>query len=319
MRLTALVAAFAAASCGASAHKPPSAYHLVPGAVPLDRGPDGNSVILDAPDGLIVVDTGRHPEHAQAVIDYAEAKGRPIAAIVNTHWHLDHTTGNWDIRQRYPQVKVYATGALDGALATYLKQSASQAEQALADAKTTAAQRDQIRRGRAVLEHPERIKPDRVIGESSTIRIAGRPLELHVARFAATEADLWLYDPETRTAIVGDLVVDLVPFLDTACADGWSRALNEVAAAPFVTLVPGHGAPMDRATFLSWKSAYERLLDCTRSDAEESLCIEGWKRDAAQFIDSEHSDYVSSALAYYIRERLRSPAEQERYCKPLSP
>jgi len=39
-------------------------YHLIPGAVPLDSGPDGNTVVLEAPQGLIVFDTGRHPEHA---------------------------------------------------------------------------------------------------------------------------------------------------------------------------------------------------------------------------------------------------------------
>src|SRR3569832_1468539 len=98
-------------------------YHLIPGAVPLDSGPDGNTVVLDAPLGLIVFDTGRHPEHAQAILDYAEARHRPIAAIVNSHWHLDHTTGNWDIRRAYPRVAVYASDAIEGALETFLKDS----------------------------------------------------------------------------------------------------------------------------------------------------------------------------------------------------
>ena len=80
-------------------------YHLVPGSVPLDKGPDGNSILLDAPKGLILVDTGRHPEHAEKLLAYAKERGQPIAAIVNTHWHLDHTTGNLDIRQAFPQTK----------------------------------------------------------------------------------------------------------------------------------------------------------------------------------------------------------------------
>ena len=82
----------------ASAEPAAPAFHLIPGAVPPDKGPDGNSIILDAPDGLIVVDTGRHPEHSAKILSYARERGRPIAAIVNTHWHLDHTTGNWDVR-----------------------------------------------------------------------------------------------------------------------------------------------------------------------------------------------------------------------------
>ena len=96
-------------------------YQLIPGAVPLDKGPDGNTVVFDAPGGLIVFDTGRHPEHARAILDYAKARRRPIAAVINSHWHLDHTTGNWDVRQAYPRVAIYASSALEGALATFLK------------------------------------------------------------------------------------------------------------------------------------------------------------------------------------------------------
>src|SRR4051812_26929901 len=88
-------------------------YHFIPGRVPLDwQGPDGNTVVLDAPKGLIVVDTGRSPMHARAILDYAKQRGRPIAAIVNSHWHLDHTTGNADIRAVYPEAEVYASTAI---------------------------------------------------------------------------------------------------------------------------------------------------------------------------------------------------------------
>ena len=52
----------------ASAEPAAPAFHLIPGAVPPDKGPDGNSIILDAPDGLIVVDTGRHPEHSAKIL-----------------------------------------------------------------------------------------------------------------------------------------------------------------------------------------------------------------------------------------------------------
>ncbi len=148
MRSCLLATALLTASC-ASAEPAAPAFHLIPGAVPLDKGPDGNSIILDAPDGLIVVDTGRHPEHSAKILAYARERGRPIAAIVNTHWHLDHTTGNWDIRQAYPQVQVLASDALEGALATYLKKSRDQTEAMLADPKTSAMQRDQIVRARS--------------------------------------------------------------------------------------------------------------------------------------------------------------------------
>lgn len=303
---------------GCSAQLAAEPYHFIAGAVPLDKGPDGNTVVLDAPKGLIVFDTGRHPEHAQAILDYAKSRHRPIAAVVNSHWHLDHTTGNWDIRRAYPSVDIYASNALEGALATFLRNSRAQTDAMLADSKTPPATRDQLLRGRAVIDHPERIRPNHIIPRSGRMTIAGRPLEVHLARFAATEGDVWIYDPKTRTAIVGDLVVNLVPFMDTACPDGWSKALREVAAVPFTTLIPGHGSMMTRADFAAWALAFDNFMKCGHSDADKKICIDGWERDAAKFIDDAHRKYVSGAADYYLTTRLRSSLEeQQRYCKPL--
>src|SRR6185436_20904869 len=88
-------------------------WHLIPGTLEPDRGPDGNSVFLDAPDGLILVDTGRHPAHRDRLLAYASERGRPIVAIFNTHWHLDHSTGNAELRAAFPQAPLYATNAID--------------------------------------------------------------------------------------------------------------------------------------------------------------------------------------------------------------
>lgn len=294
-------------------------YRLIPGAVPLDSGPDGNTTVFDAPKGLIVFDTGRHPEHAQAIIDYAKSRHRPIAAIINSHWHLDHTTGNWDIRQAFPNVTVYASGALKGALETFLKDSRTNTDAMLADPKTSASARDQLLRGRAVLDHPERIAPDHVIARSGPVVVAGRTLDIHLAKLAATEGDVWLYDRKSRTVIAGDLVVGLVPFMDTACPDGWRQALGDIAKVPFTTLIPGHGEPMSRADFEAWRTAYDNFVDCGHSTRPSKECVEGWSRDAAKFIDAAHKDYAKGAAAYYLQTRLRSsPEEQKRYCKPLS-
>jgi len=307
------------AGCASAEPAAPS-FHLIPGAVPPDKGPDGNSIILDAPDGLIIVDTGRHPEHSAKILSYARERGRPIAAIVNTHWHLDHTTGNWDIRQAYPQVQVLASNALEGALATYLKKSRDQTEAMLADPKTNAMQRDQILRARSVTDQPDRIRPNRVVGQSGTMTIAGRQIDVRLAKFAASEGDVWLFDPEAKLAIVGDLVVDIVPFMDTACADGWLRGLGEIEQTSFETLIPGHGPVMDRAAFTTWKKAFTDFVTCGRSQAPKEDCVAGWERGAARFIDDAHRNYVREAANYYLTTRLRSSDEErQRYCKPLKP
>lgn len=299
--------------------RPTEPFHLVTGSVPLDfRGPDGNSIFLDAPDGLILVDSGRHPSHAEKLLAYARQKGRPIAAIINTHWHLDHTTGNLDIRQAYPGANVYATTAIEGALQGFLGRNREQADKMLADAKVPAEQKAQMLRGRYRVDHPDTLRPTIPVSASGSMTIAGRSLDVHITRFAATEADIWIYVPEEKLAIVGDLVVDIVPFMDTACPEGWQKALDDLASKPFVTLIPGHGVPMNRIQFLQWKGAFDNLVECGRSSRPKEECVAGWTRDAAPFIDAEHQTYATEAAAYYLDTRLRSPPEeQQKYCKPL--
>jgi glyoxylase-like metal-dependent hydrolase (beta-lactamase superfamily II) len=177
-----------------------------------------------------------------------------------------------------------------------------------------------VRRYLDRMANPDSVRPTRPVMKSARMKIAGRDLELHVAPFGTTEADLWIYDPEERLAIVGDLVVDIVPFMDTACADGWLKALGEIERTPFATLIPGHGPVMNRDDFVAWKSAFTAFVDCGRSSAPKEQCISGWEKGAAKFIDGGHRSYVREAADYYLTTRLRSsPEEQQRYCRPLLP
>jgi hypothetical protein len=45
--------------------------------------------------------------------------------------------------------------------------------------------------------------------------------------------------------------------MDTACPDGWRKALGEISRVPFRALVPGHGGVMSRAGFAAWRMAYD--------------------------------------------------------------
>jgi glyoxylase-like metal-dependent hydrolase (beta-lactamase superfamily II) len=313
-RLALLAAALAAAASAADAGP---GWHLVPGSFEPGRGPDGNSVFLDAPDGLILVDTGRHPAHQEKLLAYAKARGRPIAAIVNTHWHLDHSGGNAEIRAAFPNAQLFASTAVEGALTGFFPQSRRGAEEFLASGKASPEQAAEMKRDFAAMDDVASLRATRPVTRSGEVRVAGRRLQLNLARFAATEGDVWIYDPKAKLLVAGDLVVGIVPFFDTGCPEGWRKALDSLAATPFVTLIPGHGAPMTRPQFLQWRRAFDNLLDCSVSDRAKQACIVGWKRDAAEFIPAGDGR-VDTMVGYYLDTRLRAAEEERtRYCRPL--
>jgi glyoxylase-like metal-dependent hydrolase (beta-lactamase superfamily II) len=308
-----LVAVLALAACHAETpQSPPAEPFVIAGAFPFDRGPDGNSIILDAPRGLIVVDTGRHTEHQDKILAYAKRAGKPIAAIVNTHWHLDHTGGNAELRAVYPNAEIIATNAVDGALGGFFPKSP-----APPPPDATPAQLEDIKLGREAIADTKNLRPSRPITQSGSVEIAGRTLELHVTAFAATEADLWIYDSVTKTVIAGDLVVDEVPFFDSGCPDGWRRALGEIAATPFERLIPGHGPTMTREQFTQWRAAFDAWIACAASDADTAKCVDTWTTAAAPFIPKGDEARIVEYATYYTAEILRSPEARERFCHPL--
>jgi glyoxylase-like metal-dependent hydrolase (beta-lactamase superfamily II) len=290
---------------------------VIRGTFEPGRGPDGNSVILDAPAGLIVVDTGRHLEHQDKLLAHAATAGKPIAAIINTHWHLDHTGGNAELRAVYPAAEILATNAVDGALVGFFPKSRAQTDALLASGKATPQQVEDIKLGRAAIDDTKNLRPTRPIRSSTRTDVAGRMLDLHVASFAATEADLWIYDDATKTVIAGDLVVASVPFFDTGCPEGWRKALGQIDAIPFVRLVPGHGEPMTHAQFETWRSAFDALLDCAASTSEVPVCVDGWRTHAAAFIPAGDEARIAEFTTYYVTEILRSREAHDRFCKPL--
>ena len=305
--------------CGsprAPAYNPEPA--VIAGAFPEDRGPDGNSIVFDAPRGLIVVDTGRHTQHQDKLLAYAKRAGKPIAAIVNTHWHLDHTGGNAELRAVYPQAEIIATRAVEGALVGFLKQGRKQGDELIASGKATPQQIEDIKLGREAVDDTKNLLPTRPIAASGMLDIAGRQLDVHVAPFAATEADIWIYDAATKTVVAGDLVVAEVPFFDTGCPEGWRAALGAIAETPFVRLIPGHGDPMTRDAFDHWRAAFDGLLDCAASMQEVAACVAGWRTGAAEFIPHGDEARIDEYSTYYVTEILRSVKAHERFCKPLA-
>ena len=280
------------------------------------RQPDGNSVLLRGARGWIVVDSGRHPAHAQAILDAVHASGRPLTAVVNTHWHLDHVSGNAPLRAAYPAVEVHASTRIEQEMRGFLAAYRGQLETLLRErpqdpqAADWRAELARIATGRVLFPtHPVLAREERGID--------GRALVLGLHVDAVSGGDVWVFDPATRTLAAGDLVTWPVPFLDTACPAGWTRALAAVSAVPFERLVPGHGAPMTRADFERYRRAHTRLLACAADTARtDADCAEGWITDAGDGLPAGDVVRARQMLVdYYLPAKLRPGAQRPEYCK----
>jgi glyoxylase-like metal-dependent hydrolase (beta-lactamase superfamily II) len=308
----ALAGVFHGASAAAATLLAPNTYFIEGEAVP-NRQPDGNTTVILAPQGVIVFDTGRHQGHAQGILDFVQAQDRPIAAIINSHWHLDHVGGNPRLRAAFPNLRVYASSAIDDALKGFLADYRAQLVAEIAGAENNPEAQAAMRTEVALIDSGAALGPTEIVAKSSRLTIAGRVLQLHLEPHAVTAGDVWVFDPATRVLLAGDLVTLPAPFFESACPPRWRASLAHLEKAPFEWLVPGHGAPMHRREFAVYRKAFSNLLDCAAGEAPKDACIDGWGNDAgALFHSSADVSYARTLIAYYLENYLRNPGGRIR-------
>ncbi|MGZ6037046.1 MAG: MBL fold metallo-hydrolase [Phenylobacterium sp.] len=302
---------------------PPALLPIAPGVWLIaentrpNRQPDGNTVIFETSAGLVVMDTGRHAWRRQTILAFAAGRSGGIAAIVNSHWHLDHVSGNPALKRAYPRAKVYASRAIDEALTGFLAKSVAEARPYLSSGTLPAETLEDLRNDTATIANGQALKPDVAVDRSQTLRVGDRTLRLNLAADAATAGDIWVYDARSRVVATGDLVTLPAAYLDTACPDGWRKALDEVWATPFVTAIPGHGAPMTREQFATYRAAFNALVDCARTDTAKSACASRWVDTIGPLLgpDARERSRAQGMTEYYVGAVLRAKSGAGAGCR----
>ena len=294
-----------------AAHTFEIAGEVIPG-----HEPDGNTFVLESTKGLTVIDTGRHATHLQKIEMFAQQRHVPIVAVINTHWHLDHVSGNIGLRKAYPGAKVYGSDAIDEALMGFLAKSAESAREVLATGKLEPVERDEMATDLATIEAGNGLKPDVVLNGVEAIAIGGRNLQTHVAKNAATAGDVWVFDPSSGVVFVGDLVTFPAPFLDTACGNGWKSALEQVDRVPFRLVAPGHGPLLSREQFRTYSQAFSQLLSCSASSQSASNCAASWIDQVASIggMSDSEKNLGQGMTVYYVTDVLRAHGGNSAYC-----
>lgn len=307
MKLLACMALLLAATAARAA---PQIEEIGPG-VSLVRGqftrgvqPDGNSLVLHAPQGTVVIDTGRHREHTHRVMRVATRDGKLPVAVINTHWHLDHTGGNPKFRDRYPKATIYASDAINGARKGFLAEYRQQLANAIA--ATTPEKSVAFRGEMELIDAGDKLAPDQVISETGERVLGGRRLLIGLEKNAATEGDVWVLDRASGVLATGDLVTLPVPFLDTASPEGWAAALDRLVKVDAKLIVPGHGEPMRPADLLTYRKAFHELLACAKSPRPSADCSASWFATIGDLARGTDAALAQSAMRYYLDNVLRT-------------
>ena len=225
----------------------------------------GNSVAIVGDDGVLVFDTGNVPSATRRQIaDIRRLTSKPVRWVVNSHWHPDHTLGNAEYRTAFPGVTVIGTSATRSGILervpTYVEQMRSFApidsvmrlRLATGRLRDGSAMPDTVRLvwGLTTRDYAEFMKevvhtapsaPDLVFDDSITISLGTRRVQIVRPGRGNTAGDAFLFLPEERVLLTGDLVTVPCPFPGTAYFSDWIRSLDALEARRATTIVPGHG------------------------------------------------------------------------------
>ena len=225
----------------------------------------GNSVAVVGDDAVLVFDNGNIPSATRRQIaEIRRLTSKPVRWVVNSHWHPDHTLGNAEYRRAFPGVTVIGTSATRAGILervpTYVEQMRSFApidstmrlRLATGKLRDGSPMPDTVRLNWTLTTRdyaefmPEVVRtspsaPDLVFDDSLTIMLGTRRVQLVRPGRGNTAGDAYLFLPQERVLLSGDLVTVPCPFPGTAYFADWIRSLDALEAVGATTIVPGHG------------------------------------------------------------------------------
>jgi quinoprotein relay system zinc metallohydrolase 2 len=215
---------------------------------------------------VAVVDSGGSPRIGRRLrLALRAATAVPVCYVINTHMHPDHILGN--------------AAFLDTPLPVFVGHARL--------AAAVASRSDIYRRGLSRdtgedVAAADIVLPTRLVSESADLELdlGGRKLQVRAWPTAHTDNDLSIFDQDSGTLWLADLLfVDHTPVVDGSLR-GWLAVLPEIARLQPRRVVSGHGRASDWRKAMAQQEHYLRLLlDETRSAIAAGLSL-------AQAVDS---------------------------------
>lgn len=256
-------------------------------------GLGGNVGVLRTERGAVVVDSMTFIRQGRGIRELSEhIGGGPVQAVLNTHYHSDHTHGNPGFASG---TKVVAT------------------ERTLQHLR----ERDgDYWQGEAAGTLPNETFEDR-----HQLRIGGKTIRAIHPGSGHTDGDMVVLFVEDRVLHAGDLFFNgRYPSLDLEAGGsirGWIDSIDRVLELEFDRVIPGHGPVTDRAGLVAYREFLVDLWTQVSAAADQGLS----KQQAIDSIDLAHDEgYGIISIPFVVRidrpsivgrtweEAMRSPA-----------
>jgi len=292
---------FGSASVSPAASAPYEVREIAPGVfvhegryelfTPRNSGDVSNTGFIIGSNGVAVIDTGGSPKVGAELLKAIRARTElPIKYVINTHMHPDHVFGNAAFANEKPIFVGHRKlpRALTARADRYLKIN----EELL---------------GQEAFDGTQIIPPTLLVEDTLELDLGDRALILTAHKTAHTDNDVTVYDKQTQTLFLGDLLfAKHVPALDGSIS-GWLALLDQLSERQDVArVVPGHGpASMDWPDALAAEKRYlTRIADDVRDFIKQGKTLAQAtkkaglsERDAWFLFEEYNARNVSAAFA----------------------
>lgn len=217
--------------------------HLLRASSALDIWTSSNVVVIVNDQDVVVFDTATRPGTNRMVLEeIRRLTDKPVRTLINSHWHLDHWSGNAEFVKAFPGIQIVST------LATrdYMKRMGPKF---FADEAGTGTLGEEM----AALP---RVLPTVAFEESLVFWSGSREFRLFSATGDATGCAV-LYLPNDKVLVTGDVLVrsengDGPPpwTTNSNAITPWWESLRRLDALDASVIVPGQGPALRDKAYL---------------------------------------------------------------------
>jgi glyoxylase-like metal-dependent hydrolase (beta-lactamase superfamily II) len=235
-----------------------------------------NTTIVIGEKGVLVFDAAGFALQGENLVKkLAELTDRPVTHIAISHWHGDHSMGDYAVLAKYPEAEVIAheftaaynaspngekveprdTKAESEYVATIQKalDTGKRADGTTVSPAVHAFYADLLSHFEEVNRELQRRRPQpptRTMTDRLVIDLGGRTVELRHVAPGNTKGDMFLWLPKERILATGDIVVRPTPYGFFSYPRSWAGVLRELKSLGATTIVPGHGDLMTDTAYL---------------------------------------------------------------------